>query len=268
MKSKLHIIVLVKQVPDIEKVKFDVKTGRLDRRSAKGITNPFDLNALEVAVQIKEKLGGKVTAVSMGPPQAESTLRDCLARGADKAILLTDREFAGADTLATAYTLSCAIKLLKSFDLIVCGEKTLDGDTAQVGPEVAEFLKIPHVSYVDRIVAFNYGSIIVESDIGKFRYQYRLEYPCLITVTKDVNVPRLPTLRDKIKARKTEIEVWNAKMLEKVAEPDRFGLNGSPTRVMKVFTPSTTGRKGLIFEGEAEDLAERLFMILREAEAI
>jgi len=128
MGEGLHIIVLVKQVPDIERVRFNVEEGRIDRSSAPAETNPFDLNALETAVQLKEKMGGLVTAISMGPPQAESSLRDALARGADRAILLTDRRFAGADTLATSYTLAMAIRRLGAFDLIVCDEKTVDGD--------------------------------------------------------------------------------------------------------------------------------------------
>lgn len=259
---------MVKQVPDIESVRFDLETGRLDRSSAEGVTNPFDLNALEIGVQIKEQLGGRITAISMGPPKAESTLRDCLARGADRAILLTDRRFAGADTLATSYTLACAIRELGRFDLIVCGEKTLDGDTAQVGPEVAELLGVPHVSYVEEVVAFTHEGITVKSDIGRFHYIYELRYPCLITVTKNVNTPRLPTLRDKILARKARVEVWDAERLSRVAEPDRFGLKGSPTTVVKVFSPLSSGRRGVILEGDAEELADRLLNVLREVGAL
>jgi electron transfer flavoprotein beta subunit len=267
--SELSIIILVKQVPDIEKVRFDVKTGRLDRSSAEGITNPFDLNALEAGVQIKEKIGGRVTVISMGPPQAESTLRDCLARGADRAILLTDIKFAGADTLATSYTLATSVKKLGRYDLVICGEKTVDGDTAQVGPEVAELLQIPHIAYVDKIKEVTDDKILIESKIGKYYYVYEMNYPCLITVTKDVNVPRLPTLKDKIKARKAKIEVWNANHLSDVADSNKFGVNGSPTTVMKVFTPlETQKRKGVILEGDSSELADKLFSILRENEIL
>jgi len=231
MKANLHLIVLVKQVPDIEKVKFDYETGRIDRSSAGAVINPFDLNALEAAVQIKEKLGGSVTAISMGPPQAESTLRDALARGADRAILLTDRRFAGADTLATSYTLAGAVKKLGIFDLILCGEKTIDGDTAQVGAEVAEHLGIPHVAYVDEIKEVSDDRIVVSSKIGRYYYTFALNFPGLITVTKDVNVPRLPKLKDKLRARKAEIEVWNAEDLSEVASVEKFGFPGSPTQV-------------------------------------
>jgi len=264
MKDRIEIIVLVKQVPDIEKIKFDVETGRLDRSSAEAITNPFDLNALETGVQIKEKIGGKVTAISMGPSQTESALRDCLAIGADRAILLTDTKFAGADTLATSYTLASAIGKLGNFDLVVCGEKTIDGDTAQVGSEVAEILGIPHIAYVDEIKNVSKERIEVLSKVEKFYYIHELRFPCLITVTKDVNVPRLPTLKDKLKARRSKVDIWDAEYLADIVGIDKFGMDGSPTNVMKVFTPLATHRKGIIIQGSAEDLAQKPFLILKE----
>jgi electron transfer flavoprotein beta subunit len=260
----LRLIVLIKQVPDIEKVRFDHEKGRIDRSSAEATTNPFDLNALEVAVQLKEKFGGIVTALSMGPPQAESTLRDALSRGADRGILLTDLRFAGADTLATSYTLASAIRKLGPFDLVVCGEKTVDGDTAQVGAEVAEHLGIPHVAYVCEVKEVVREGIIVTSRMGKGYYTYLLRFPGLITVTKDVNVPRLPTLRDTIKARRAQITVWTAEDLSDVALLEKFGISGSPTQVVRVFTPSTEGRKGKLLQGSAEDIAKELAGILRQ----
>jgi len=264
LSDTLSIIVLIKQVPDIEKVRFDFETGRLDRSSAEAVINPFDLNALEAAVQIKERMGATVTAISMGPKTAENSLRDAIARGADRAILLTDTRFAGADTLATSYTLASAIKKLGVFDLVICGEKTIDGDTAQVGPEVAEFLGIPHVAYVEEIQEINRDSILVKSKMGKNYYLIELGFPGLITVTKDVNNPRLPTFRDKIRSRKTEITVWNAESLSKIAEIDRFGISGSPTSVVKVYAPHSESRKGQIFHGDVEDAAERIVDILKE----
>jgi len=260
----LNIIVLIKQVPDIEKVRFDFKTGRLDRSSAGAVINPFDLNALEAAVQIKEKIGATVTAISMGPKTAEASLRDAIARGADRGILLTDLRFAGADTLATSYTLASAIKKIGFFDLVICGEKTIDGDTAQVGPEVAEFLEIPHVAYVEEIREVNKERILVKSKMGKNYYLIALNFPGLITVTKDANTPRLPTLRDKIRSRKVEILVWNADSLLDVAEIDRFGISGSPTTVAKVYAPHTEKRKGLIFEGDVEDAVRKIVNVLKE----
>jgi len=257
----LHVVVLVKQVPDIEKVRFDFETGRIDRSSAPAETNPFDLNALEAAVQIKEELGGTVTAISMGPPQAESTLRDAIARGADRAILLTDTRMAGADTLATSYTLACAVKVLGGFDLVICGEKTVDGDTGQVGPEVAEFLGIPHVAYVSEIREVERDRLVVVADMGD-KYLVEVRLPALITVTKDVNTPRLPTLRDRLRARKAEIEVWDADVLSKVCDPGRLGFEGSKAIVFRVVVPRREGGGCVFLEGE--DAVKRLVDILEE----
>jgi len=246
----LSIIVPIKQVPDIERVRFDIEKGRIDRSSAPGETNPFDLNALEAAVRIKEQLGGMITAISMGPPQAISTLRDAIARGADEAILLTDIKFAGADTLATSYTLASAIRKIGKFDLIICGEKTVDGDTGQVGPEIAAFLNIPHVAYVCEIRKISCEGMVVVSDMGDAYYLVEISFPVLITVTKDINTPRLPTLKDKIKARKKQVTIWTARDLEDIADPRKFGYAGSPTQVYKITFPSVKNRKGMLFEGE------------------
>ncbi len=263
----LKIVVLVKQVPDIEKVRFDYEKGRLDRSSAGAVINPFDLNALETAAQIKEKIGGVVIVVSMGPEQAKEALRDALARGADEAVLLSDLRFAGADTLATSYALSCAVRKIGGFDLVVCGEKTIDGDTAQVGPEVAEFLGVPHVAYVDEILDVNVAEITIKSQLDKSSYVVKMRFPGLITVTKDVNVPRLPTLKDKLRSRKAEITVWNADDLADVAKEQLFGFNGSPTWVAKVFAPSAGKRKGQFVEGTAEEKARKVAKILVELRA-
>ncbi len=241
----------MKYVPDIEKVKFDTKTGRIDRSSAPGETNPFDLNALETAVQIKEKLGGTITVISMGPPQAEFCLRDALSRGADRAILLSDVKFAGADTLATSYTLACAIKKIGYFDLIICGEKTVDGDTGQVGPELAEHLGIPHVAYVSELREVSKDKIFVVCDMEDAYYLVEVRLPALITVTKDINTPRLPSLKAKLRARKAEIEIWSAEDLSGIGDVSRFGISGSPTSVYKVAFPEI-GKKGCkILKGES-----------------
>ena len=265
MMMNLKIVVLVKQVPDIEKVKFDAEKRKIDRTSASAETNPFDLNALEAAFQIKEKLGGEITAITMGPSQAESTLRDALARGADRVILLRDRKFAGADTLATSYTLASAIKKIGHFDLIICGEKTVDGDTGQVGPEVAEHLSIPHVAYVFGIKRLSKEKITVESDVEGDYYLVELRFPALITVTKDINQPRLPSLREKLEARKQEIETWNADDLTDVADVSRFGVSGSPTMVARITFPSEKGRKGKIFMEEAEEAVKKLVETLKKS---
>jgi len=259
----ISIVVPIKQVPDMERVKFDTETGTVDRTSAAGEINPFDLNALEAAVQIKEKLGGTVTTISMGPPQAESSVRDTLSRGADRGILLVDRAFAGADTLATSYTLASAIRKLGEFDLIVCGEKTVDGDTGQVGPELAEWLDIPHVAYVSEIKEIGEKFTVI-CDMEGDRYLIESRLPLLITVTKDINVPRLPAFADKLKARKAEIEKWTADDLSCVAETSRFGLKGSPTRLKKVIVPSQEGRKGEIFRGSPAEIIERIIDAFEE----
>lgn len=249
----VDIVVLVKQVPEIDKVKFDIEGGTIDRSSAGVEINPFDLNALEAAIQIKEELGGTITSISMGPLRADLALRDTLARGATRAILLTDKKFSGSDTLATSYALASAIRKLGRFDLVICGEKTVDGDTGQVGPEVAEHLKIPHVAYVSRIVKVQEDKLEVISEFGRNNYILEIRLPALITVTKDINNPRLPTLQSKLNARKSKIEVFTANSLADVADINRFGFTGSPTWVSKVTIPTVDFRKGKIFgDGPAD----------------
>jgi electron transfer flavoprotein beta subunit len=253
----LRIVVPLKQVPDMSQVKFKTGKGVVDRSSAAAEINSFDLYALEAAVQLKERSGGTVTAISMGPRRAESALRDALARSADSAILLTDRAFAGADTLATSYTLAAAIRKHGEFDLIICGEKTVDGDTGQVGPELAEQLDIPHVAYVSELKEAG-KKLIVVCDMEGESYTVESVLPALITVTKDVNTPRLPTFRDKAAARKTEIEIWGARELASIADSSRFGARGSPTRVHRVTVPSEEGRKGRIFRNTDDEAIDEI----------
>ena len=262
MPRSLNVVVLLKQVPDVEKVRFDAEKGRLDRGSAGAVVNQFDLNALDAAVQLKEQTGGSVTVLSMGPLSAEEALRDALARGADKAILLSDVKFGGADTLATSYTLSCAVRRLSGYNLVVCGEKTIDGDTAQVGPEVAEFLSIPHVAYVEEVRSVGAEAIVVKSRLDEECLKVRMRLPGLVTVTKDLNSPRLPTLRDKLKSRKAEVAVWTAGDLKGLADERLFGLSGSPTWVAKVYAPLSGKKRGQIVEGTAEEKAKKLAEVL------
>jgi len=259
MRKDFKIIVLIKQVPDIEKVRFDVERGRVDRSSAPAETNPFDLNALEAALQIKERYGGVVTVISMGPRQAESSLKDAIARGADRAILLTDPRLAGADTIATARALAAAVRKLGEFDLILCGEKTVDGDTGQVGPEVAELLGIPHAAYVCELREVSEDKVVVVSDMGD-KYLYELKLPALLTVTRELNSPRLPTLKDLLRAKRAKIEVWTADDLSEYVPVDMLGYQGSRTRVVKVVIPSAEHRKGIIYRGE--DAVEKIAKIL------
>jgi electron transfer flavoprotein beta subunit len=256
----LKIIVLIKPVPDITKVKFDVEKGRIDRSSAEIEINPLDLNALEAAVEIKEKLGGKVIAISMGPPNAISALKDALARGADEAILLEDNKFAGADTLATSYTLACAIKKIGKFDIIFCGEKTIDGDTGQVGAEVAEHLNIPNLYYVSKIKEVLEDKIVVVSEMEEASYIMESNFPVLVSVTKDVNKPRLPTLKEKLKAMRSEVKIWHAENLADIIDLNKVGYNGSPTNVKKIIIPKEKEREGKMFK----DINEGINFILEE----
>jgi electron transfer flavoprotein beta subunit len=260
----LRIVVPVKQVPDMTAVKFDTDKGTVDRSSASAEINPFDLYALEAAVQLKEKAGGTITAISMGPPNADAALRDAISRGADRGILLTDRAFAGADTLATSYTLAAAVKKLDGFDLIICGEKTVDGDTGQVGPEMAEHLGIPHIAYVSKVEGAT-DKISVVCDMEREQYHFASPFPVLLTVTKDVNSPRLPSFRDKSNARKATIDVWTAADLATVADKDKFGKSGSPTWVSKITIPGEEGRKSKIYRTLSDECFAEIIDTLKVA---
>lgn len=250
-------VVLIKQVPNMDEVEFDSEKGRIDRGSAGAETNPFDLNALEAAVKIKEDIGGSVTSISMGPPQAKSALREALQRGADRGILLTGKKFAGSDTLATSYTLCSAIRKLKEFDFVFCGEKTIDGDTGQVGPEVAEHLKIPQVTYVLEIVDYDPKELVVITNLGKYKYTVKIESPALITVTKDLNEPRYLSYTQRKEASKLDVETWSFGDLKGDKE-EKFGLKGSQTQVHNIEIPSRRLEKGEIFEGPLERATTKL----------
>jgi len=263
--SGLNIIAIIKQVPDMKTVKFNVEEGKVDRSSAGVEINPFDLNALEAAVQIKETLGGTVTAISMGPPQAESALQEAVVRGADKGILLTDRKFGGADTLATSYTLAKAIEKILggNYDLIVSGEKTVDGDTGQVGPEVAEHLGIPHVAYVNCVKKCEKEKITVSSEIGNDNYIIEVKLPCLITVTKDANDPRYISFGKKARAKNIEIKKCTIDDITK-DDHDKFGIKGSPTWVFKIVVPPEKAGGGKIFTGSSEEVVQKLLNEMEE----
>jgi electron transfer flavoprotein beta subunit len=253
----VHIIVLAKQVPDIEKVQFQKENGWVDRKSADAEINPFDLNALEAAQKLKEKLGATVTVISMGPPSAEAVLKEGIARDADRGILLTDDAFKGSDTLATSYALAAAIKKVGDFDLILCGEKTVDGDTGQVGPETAEWLGIPHVNYVREIVSMD-GRLKALCDMSDGLYLAEVALPALITVTRKAYRPRYATPQRIFAAVGTAIERWGAAELAEVATSEYFGLRGSPTRLTKVVVPPVEGRKGERLSGSTDEVVAAL----------
>jgi electron transfer flavoprotein beta subunit len=255
----MKIIVCIKQVPDTTEVKINPETGTLIREGVPSIINPFDLHALEAGLQIKEKAGGSVTVLTMGPPQAETALREAIAMGADDAVLLSDRAFAGSDTWATSYTLSKAIEKLGA-DIIVCGKQAIDGDTAQVGPETAEFLNIPHISYVRKIEAIAQDSIKVQRMMDEGYDLVESSLPVLFTVVKELNEPRMPSLKGKMTAKKAVITTWG--MSDIMANENDIGLKGSPTQVKNIFTPEMrTDRK--ILEGTPDEQVEALLQELR-----
>jgi len=266
------IIVLIKPTPDITRVKFDVEKGRVDRSSVELEINPFDLYALELAIRLRKVLGGRVVALSMAPPHAEKALRDAIARGADRAVLLSDRRFAGADTLATSYTLAMAVKKLGNFRLILCGEKSVDGDTGQVGPEVAEHLRIPHVSFVNKVVDVDEESIAVESDFGEAYYLVRLKFPALLSVSRPLTFkgeslePRIPKLSDVLRARRAKVEVWRADDIAGI-DARRIGLAGSPTRVVRAFYALEEGRSSIVYK-DPEAAVEEIIKVLRSRNLI
>lgn len=264
----MKIIVLIKQVPDMENVKFDREKGRIDRSSAGTEINPFDLNALEAAVKIKEKTNGAVIALTMGPPKAEEALREAMARGADDGILLSDRKFGGADVKATSRTLAAAIKKIDKFDLVFAGIQTVDGDTGQIGPEVAEYLNISHVSNVEDIKDFTKNHIDVVSNIFGGIYIKRASYPVLVTVTKDVNVPRLPSFKNKMAARKADITKWSYEDLKDFIKEEEIGSNGSATKVKRIEVPSIPSRMGKIFRDNNQDAVYEIIKVCKKMKVL
>lgn len=251
----MKIVVCAKQVPDTTEVKINPETNTLVREGVASIINPFDMYAVEEALRIREKLGGTVTVLSMGPPQAAESLKEIIAMGVDEGVLLSDRAFAGSDTLATSYALAKGIEKIGSVDLILCGKQAIDGDTAQVGPEIAENLGIPHVTYVKKVNEINEKEITVErmNEEGFERVQVPL--PALLTVVKEINEPRLPSLKGKMRAKTIQIPIWSAEMIG--ADLDRTGLNGSPTWVKRIFIPELKSQ-GEIFEGSPEEQVRSL----------
>jgi electron transfer flavoprotein beta subunit len=237
----MHAIVCIKQVPDTNEVKMDAERGTLIREGVPSIINPFDMYAIEEGIRLKEAHGGKTTAITMGPPQALEAIKEAVAMGCDEAVLVTDRAFAGADTWATAYTLARAIRKLGDFDVILCGRQAADGDTGQVGPGVATQLGISQLTYVFKIrnIDFQARTITVERLVEEGREVVTSTLPCLITVVKDINAPRYPSFLGIRRASKKEYPIWSAETLCHDTEADQacFGLIGSPTKVIRVFTP-------------------------------
>jgi electron transfer flavoprotein beta subunit len=258
----MKFIVCIKQVPDTTEVRVDPEKNTLIREGVPAMVNPFDLYAVEEALLFKEKFSGEVIAVSMGPPQASEALREVISMGVDKAILISDVKFAGADTWATALTLSAAIRKIGDYDLILTGKQAADGDTAQVGPGIAEFLDIPQATFIRKVEELDPGArvIRVQSMWEEGSERLELPLPCLISTVKELNEPRLPSLRGKMAAKKAEIPVWTFDDLD-VKEAD-VGLAGSPTQVIKVFPPPPREEGELFADAEpceaAKIIADRL----------
>lgn len=229
----MNILVLLKQVPDTTEMKVDKDTGTLIREGVPTITNPDDLAGLEIALRLKEKTGSKVTCITMGPPQAKNMLRELFAMGADEGILISDRAFAGADTWATSNTLAAFIRQLP-YDLIIAGRQAIDGDTAQVGPQTAEKLGIPQITYVDDVIEFNESKIVVKKALENTYEVLECDLPCVITTLSTIAKPRY--MHVKGISHSFEKEIRTVGLVDLNIDPTIIGLKGSPTKVKKTFT--------------------------------
>jgi len=265
----LDIIISIKQVPETSNVKMDEETGTMIREGVESIVNPLDLYAIETGIQLKEKYGGSITVITMGPPGAEKALKEAISMGCDCGILLTGREFKGADTCATSYVLSEAIKKIRKYSLVLAGERATDGDTGQVGPGIASFLNIPLATYVSKITRVSTNSIVVERLTENGYETLKLPLPALLTVVKEISYPRLPTLRGKQRARKTDIPVWSVENME--LDGSKLGLKGSPTRVVKIGHPKVTRNGTIVKANSEESLSEainKLIKFMQEKELV
>lgn len=265
----MKIIVPIKQVPETSNVKMDSETGTMIRTGVEPIVNPLDLYAIEEAVRLKSEYGGEIIAITMGPPSAHKALREAISMGCDDGILLSNRKFAGADTWSTSYVLAKAIEKMGDFDIILCGERATDGDTGQVGPGIAAWLDIPFSTYVSQISEVTDEKVTVKRIVENGYQLLDVEKPTLITVVKEINFPRLPTLDGKIKAKKAEIPMWGPEEVDTLAE--NLGLKGSPTRVVKISTPKVS-RDGERFapktEQEMDEVVDRIIEFFEEKEIL
>ena len=250
----MRLVVPIKQVPETSSVRMDEATGTMVRDGVDAIVNPLDLYAVECALRLREALEPpcEVVTLSMGPPRAEIALREVLAMGADRAVLVTDKAFAGADPWSTASVLAAALRRLQPVDLVVCGERATDGDTGQVGPGLAAFLDLPVITYVSRLTLRPDGTCQAERLVENGRELLAVELPAVVTVVKEIAVPRLPTLRGKQRARQAELTVWTTRDLELPA--DAVGLKGSPTRVERIFRPRLARTCEVLRAGDAREI--------------
>lgn len=262
----MNIVVCIKQVPASSDVKIDPETGVLIRDGNNTKMNPYDLYGIETALRIKEQKDAVVKTISMGPSPAKAVLEESLWMGCDEALLISDRKFGGADVVATAYTLSQGIRKLGDFDLIICGKQTTDGDTAQVGSEIAEYLKIPHIAYVEKILKINDKSIVVRTSMDKTIETFEVLFPCLITIDKGHITPRLPSYKRGKSFKDVMIPVITfADLIDQ--DENHYGLKGSPTQVEKMFPPSKNNEK-VIINGSLDEQVNRLSEILKDKKYI
>ncbi len=257
----MRIIVCIKQVPDTTEVRIDPKTNTLIREGVPSILNPYDQFALEEGIRVRELAGGgKITVLTMGPPQARTALVKCLALGADDAILLSDRAFAGADTWATALTLSHAVRKMGEFDLILCGQQAIDGDTAQVGPELAENLGLPQVTYVEELNGVTGNKLELRKQIEDGYQQIEVQLPALLTLMPSTSFePGIPPMSGIMKAKRKPFDIWDAEAIG--GDPETLGLEGSFTQVVKTYPPPSRG-ESMILDGSPEETASKLVSFL------
>ena len=256
----MNIVVCIKQVPESTEVRVDPKTNALIREGVKSIVNPVDENAVEAALQLRQQQGGKVTVISMGPPQAEEALRHTLAMGADEAVLLSDPASRGSDTLATSYALAQMVRKVGAVDLILCGKQAIDGDTGQVGPGLAERLGIPQVTFAIGLEVAD-GKLRARRVLDDFFEVLEVKMPAVVTVVKQINDPRHPSMKNVLKAKRAEIAKWTLADLE--ADPKQSGFNGSPTEVIKVWPPEKRGG-GRRLEGAADEVVDELAKAIKD----
>ena len=258
----MKIAVCIKQVPGTAQVEIDPVTGVLKRDGVESKMNPYDLYALETALRFKQEYGAELTVITMGPPQAKAVIKEAFMMGVDHGFLLSDRRFGGADVLATSYTISQGLRAAGDFDLIICGKQTTDGDTAQVGSELAEFLDIPHVTSVCKVHGIDTDGITVDLDLPLHIQTAKVKFPCLITVEKGIFEPRLPSYKLKLATADREIKVLTLDDLTD-KDPAHYGLNGSPTQVKRIFPPEHSTTREM-WDGESDELSSRLFRFLND----
>lgn len=262
----MNILVCIKQVPGSNNVEVDPVTGVLKRNGIQSKINPYDLYAIELALTLAEKHGGRVECITMGPPQAQSVIREAICMGATRGTVLSDRKFAGADVLATAYTLAGGIKKCGAFDLILCGKQTTDGDTAQVGAEIAEYLQIPNVSNVLSVEDVRDGALLLTASLDDKNVSMKVAMPCLISVDGDINTPRLPSYKTKKALRDEDVTFYSFADFDD-QDPSHYGLTGSATQVERIFPPEKNEQKQTI-GGSAKEQSDALFGLLRTKKMI